>query len=64
VVSHGYGTTTHYAHLSSISVSGGSFVGVGARVGRVGATGFATGPHLHFELRLRGAALDPLRALR
>jgi murein DD-endopeptidase MepM/ murein hydrolase activator NlpD len=64
VVSHGYGTATHYAHLSSISVSGGRFVGLGARVGRVGATGFATGPHLHFELRLRGAALDPLRALR
>lgn len=64
VVQHGYGAATHYAHLSSISVSRGSRVGVGYRVGRVGATGFATGPHLHFELRLRGAALDPLRAMR
>jgi murein DD-endopeptidase MepM/ murein hydrolase activator NlpD len=52
-----------YAHLSSISVGVGAAVGAGTRVGRVGATGEATGPHLHFEVRLRGAAVDPLPAL-
>lgn len=64
VLSHGGGTTTHYAHLSSITVSRGAGVGTGTRIGRVGATGYATGPHLHFELRLRGAVLDPLTGLR
>jgi murein DD-endopeptidase MepM/ murein hydrolase activator NlpD len=42
----------------------GDRVPVGARVGLVGATGHATGAHLHFEVRLRGAAIDPLTALR
>jgi murein DD-endopeptidase MepM/ murein hydrolase activator NlpD len=44
-------------------VSPGQCVGSGAIVGTVGATGHATGPHLHFELRLRGAAVDPLTGL-
>ena len=64
VVSHGKGVRTWYAHLSSIDVRRGVWVDGGVRVGLVGATGQATGPHLHFEVRVSGAAIDPLRALR
>jgi murein DD-endopeptidase MepM/ murein hydrolase activator NlpD len=59
VLSHGSSVTTWYAHLSRIDVGRGACVGVGAQVGAVGATGHATGPHLHFEVRVRGAAIDP-----
>jgi lysozyme family protein len=64
VVEHGYGVRTFYAHLSHIGVDRGERVRAGARIGRVGASGEATGPHLHFEVRRRGAAMDPLPALR
>ena len=63
-IAHRDGVRTMYAHLSRVGVRLGERVGAGARVGRVGATGDATGPHLHFEVRLRGAAVDPLPALR
>jgi murein DD-endopeptidase MepM/ murein hydrolase activator NlpD len=59
VLRHPSGLTSWYAHLSEIAVRPGQCVGAGVLVGRVGATGRATGPHLHFELRLRGAAIDP-----
>ena len=62
-VAHGSGVRTMYAHLSRVDVRVGETVARGARVGLVGATGHATGPHLHFEVRLRGAAIDPLSAL-
>ena len=52
-----------YAHLSKVIVRRGQNVLTGTRVGLVGATGDASGPHLHFEVRLRGAAVDPLSAL-
>jgi hypothetical protein len=55
---------TMYAHLSRISVRRGRYVRAGRVVGRVGSTGFATGPHLHFEVRLRGAAINPLTGFR
>ncbi len=64
VIEHPRGVRSMYAHLSRIGVSRGSAVVAGSTVGRVGATGVATGPHLHFELRIGGAAIDPLTALR
>ena len=63
VIRHRFGMTSWYAHLSSIAVSAGTCLLAGARIGSVGATGYATGPHLHFELRLRGAAVNPLTGL-
>jgi murein DD-endopeptidase MepM/ murein hydrolase activator NlpD len=62
-VAHGHGERSMYAHLSRIDVRVGVWIGEGVRVGLIGATGDATGPHLHFEVRIRGAAVDPLRAL-
>ncbi len=52
-----------YAHLSRILVVPGQPVTVGSLIGLVGATGETTGPHLHFEVRVRGAAVDPVPAL-
>jgi peptidoglycan hydrolase-like protein with peptidoglycan-binding domain len=63
VVAHRLGMTSWYAHLSSIAVRPGRCVVAGTPLGRVGASGHATGPHLHFELRLRGAVVDPLSGL-
>jgi murein DD-endopeptidase MepM/ murein hydrolase activator NlpD len=62
-VANGNGVRTMYAHLSSIAVRRGQRVATGTLVGRVGSTGLSTGPHLHFELRLRGASLDPATGL-
>jgi hypothetical protein len=64
VIDHGDGERTFYAHLSRIDVRAGVWVGQGVRVGLVGSTGDATGPHLHFEVRVRGAAVNPLSGLR
>jgi murein DD-endopeptidase MepM/ murein hydrolase activator NlpD len=63
-VSHAGGVRTLYAHLSRIDVRVGEAVQAGWQVGLVGATGDATGPHLHFEVRVHGAAVDPVPALR
>ncbi len=54
---------TMYAHLSVVGVRVGQWVAGGTVIGRVGSTGDATGPHLHFEVRSNGAAIDPLRVL-
>ena len=62
-VAHGSGERTMYAHLSRIDVRVGVWVGEGVRLGVVGSTGHATGPHLHFEVRIRNASVNPLRAL-
>ena len=63
VIDHGNGIATRYAHLSVESVAPGARITAGALVGRVGATGFATGPHLHFEITVHGAATNPAPAL-
>jgi murein DD-endopeptidase MepM/ murein hydrolase activator NlpD len=64
VIAHPRGVRSMYAHLSRIGVNAGQSVVAGSFVGAVGSTGFSTGPHLHFELRLGTAAIDPLTALR
>ena len=64
IIDHGSGVRTLSAHLSAITVSRGAAVGQGARIGRVGSTGASSGPHLHFEVLVRGANVDPLRAIR
>jgi murein DD-endopeptidase MepM/ murein hydrolase activator NlpD len=63
VVAHRLGVRTRYAHLSRIDVRLGERVSAGSTVGLVGATGEATGSHLHFEVVVRGANVDPLSAL-
>jgi murein DD-endopeptidase MepM/ murein hydrolase activator NlpD len=63
-IAHGHGVVSWYAHLSRVDVAVDQRVEVGERVGLVGSTGESTGPHLHFEVRLRDAAVDPLPALR
>jgi peptidoglycan hydrolase-like protein with peptidoglycan-binding domain len=62
-VAHGGGVVSMYAHLSSLSVGVGQSVATGTRIGRVGSSGESTGPHLHFEVRFRGAAVDPVPSL-
>jgi peptidoglycan hydrolase-like protein with peptidoglycan-binding domain len=63
-VRHRNGVRTMYAHLARIRVHRHQWVAAGTLVGDVGASGEATGPHLHFEVRVRGAAVNPLPALR
>jgi murein DD-endopeptidase MepM/ murein hydrolase activator NlpD len=63
-VDHGNGIATRYAHLSAIGVEPGQMVTTGAVVGRLGSTGRSTGPHLHYETRIDGEPVDPVRYLR
>jgi hypothetical protein len=63
VLQHAQGVTTWYAHLSRIDVRPGQCLAAGQRLGLVGSSGRSTGPHLHWEVHLRGAAVDPLSAL-
>jgi murein DD-endopeptidase MepM/ murein hydrolase activator NlpD len=60
VVDHGNGLATAYAHQSAIAVTCGQGVAQGQVVGYAGSTGHSTGPHLHFEVRVNGAPVDPL----
>jgi murein DD-endopeptidase MepM/ murein hydrolase activator NlpD len=61
VVDHGDGFSTAYAHQSRIAVSDGQRVRAGQAVGYVGSTGASTGPHLHYETRVNGEPVDPMR---
>jgi murein DD-endopeptidase MepM/ murein hydrolase activator NlpD len=63
-IDHGNGLSTLYAHASELLVREGDRVTPGQAIARVGHTGHATGPHLHFEVRVGGRAVDPGRALK
>jgi murein DD-endopeptidase MepM/ murein hydrolase activator NlpD len=63
-VEHAGGFTTRYGHLSKILVKEGQQVAVGDIVGKVGSSGRSTGPHLHYEVRRKGDAIDPVRFLK
>ena len=61
VLKHGSERTTTYAHLSAVHVAKGERVDQGDTIGNVGSTGWATGPHLHFEVKVGGQLADPLQ---
>jgi murein DD-endopeptidase MepM/ murein hydrolase activator NlpD len=63
-IDHGNGLSTRYGHLSEINVKVGEIVKIGQVIGAVGSTGRSTGPHLHYETRIDGDAVDPQKFLR
>lgn len=63
-IEHENDLATRYGHLSMITVAEGQYVSPGTMLGRVGSTGRSTGPHLHYEVRIDGEAVDPVRFLR
>lgn len=63
-IDHGNGLSTRYGHLSQINVKVGDLIKIGQVIGEVGSTGRSTGPHLHYETRIDGDAVDPQKFLR
>jgi murein DD-endopeptidase MepM/ murein hydrolase activator NlpD len=63
-IDHGNGLSTRYGHLSEIDVKVGDQIRIGQVIGAVGSTGRSTGPHLHYETRIDGEAVDPQKFLR
>lgn len=63
VLEHGAGVTTRFGHMSETNVQKGQQVDQGTQIGKVGQTGNATGPHLHYELRINGKAVDPSKGI-
>ncbi len=63
-IDHGNGLSTRYGHLSEIDVKVGDTIKIGQVIGEVGSTGRSTGPHLHYETRIDGEAVDPQKFLR
>jgi murein DD-endopeptidase MepM/ murein hydrolase activator NlpD len=64
VLDHGFGVTTFYGHLSAFNVTPGQRVNRGDVIGYVGVSGRSTGPHVHYEVRINGAPVNPMRYLR
>ena len=60
VIDHGGGVMTRYGHMSKLLVKKGAYVEQGTVIGQIGSTGRSTGPHLHYEIRLNGRAIDPM----
>ncbi len=63
IINHGYSYKTLYAHLSRFGVTCGDDVKKGQVIGYVGSTGLSTGPHLHYEVRVKGVAVNPVKFL-
>ena len=63
-LAHNGGLGTGYAHMSRIAVASGQRVRRGQVIGYVGSTGMSTGPHVHYEVRMNGRAVDPAKAMK
>ncbi|MCC7478438.1 peptidoglycan DD-metalloendopeptidase family protein [bacterium] len=63
VIDHGNGRATLYGHCSEINCKVGDVVAAGEKIAEVGSTGYSTGPHCHFEVRIKGTPVDPLQSL-